>query len=477
MVRSTWKKSLIASLAWAGMAWGQQPAPVPAPSKPRTLTVREEGKAPLKCKLLNAWKTADGLRAYQVQALEGGETLTIVEVAAATAADPKAVTTRIYHWGQSTTPPPGAPVAPAHVATDSAVKPAARMSAVKQSPYQVGMAAPAVPVLPPAPAVVNNPPRAAVVSPPSAIVSRQVVGNSTPPAPVIVKTEPAPLAVPPVEPAKPGGAVVGMQATPLTPSADDKAVAKTDDKTPPAEWRKSWGKDDESAAKPDPLRMPEIYSKPSVSTMTKTEAATAKAVAPMMPSPAAPGMHAGAPLGMQSVLAAGGNPATLPVPVVTLPPMPNSVQPQQPVMVARAPTSQEMNAFTPPMSPPSQGVMPIAYSRPLTVPAAGMGLSNGSPAELVATLKDAMLPSQREWAADRLSRTDWKTHAEIVPALLAAAKDDPAPLVRTSCVRCLAKLKANTPAVLTVLECLKTDADAGVRDEATQALAKLTVKR
>ena len=47
------------------------------------------------------------------------------------------------------------------------------------------------------------------------------------------------------------------------------------------------------------------------------------------------------------------------------------------------------------------------------------------------------MPSEREMAVDRLARRDWRTEPTVVNALVTAAKADPAPLVRASCVRAL----------------------------------------
>jgi hypothetical protein len=120
MVRSLWRRTLVAGLAWTGIALGQQPAsnvPAASAAKPqRTLTVQEPGRSPLKCKLVRSWKTADGVKCYQVQAIDSGEMLTIVEngmhTQVAGTNGVQAVTTKIYHWGSSSTPPAGTPVAP-----------------------------------------------------------------------------------------------------------------------------------------------------------------------------------------------------------------------------------------------------------------------------------------------------------------------------------------------------------------------------
>src|SRR5262245_25263188 len=119
MVRSYWKRTLVTSLTWAGLAWGQQPAATPAhapaaapPQQPpaapaeqteRTLTVQEIGKSPQKCKILRTWRTSDGATAHQVQAIATGEMITIVETGTATPVANQgsggrlhAVSTRIY---------------------------------------------------------------------------------------------------------------------------------------------------------------------------------------------------------------------------------------------------------------------------------------------------------------------------------------------------------------------------------------------
>src|SRR6266446_956695 len=128
MARSIWKNTLVASLAWAGFGWAQQPAnyftnPVPAaPASERILTVQENGKPSHKCKMLSSWQTSDGATAYKVQALDTGETMTIVESGPITSVPGSragtrmhAVATRIFHWTHAKTPPPEAPMPPGEV--------------------------------------------------------------------------------------------------------------------------------------------------------------------------------------------------------------------------------------------------------------------------------------------------------------------------------------------------------------------------
>jgi hypothetical protein len=55
-----------------------------------------------------------------------------------------------------------------------------------------------------------------------------------------------------------------------------------------------------------------------------------------------------------------------------------------------------------------------------------------------------------------------------------AAREDPAPGVRATCVRCLVKMQADGDVVQTTLRALQGDTEAEVRREAEQALAHLS---
>jgi hypothetical protein len=88
-------------------------------------------------------------------------------------------------------------------------------------------------------------------------------------------------------------------------------------------------------------------------------------------------------------------------------------------------------------------------------------------------LRDSLYPSQRELAAQSLATADWHSHPTVVQLLTTAAKEDPAPTVRATCVRCLANMHVNTGPVLTVVRGLKNDKDPHVRQEAERALSIL----
>lgn len=128
--------------------------------------------------------------------------------------------------------------------------------------------------------------------------------------------------------------------------------------------------------------------------------------------------------------------------------------------------------------PRGQMVAPAGYQlqaypqsqRPLMQPNYNGSVDTQS---LLNQLHDSMLPSQREWAADKLAEIDWRKCPQIVDALVQSAKDDPAASVRAGCVHSLAKMSVTTPAVIAAMHSLKTDADPRVQHEASEALAKL----
>jgi hypothetical protein len=86
---------------------------------------------------------------------------------------------------------------------------------------------------------------------------------------------------------------------------------------------------------------------------------------------------------------------------------------------------------------------------------------------------DSIYPSQREWAAESLSALDWRANPKVVAAMIACAREDPAPTVRAACVRSLARMKANTPEVISAITTLKSDSDPRVRLEVDQALKSI----
>jgi hypothetical protein len=289
--------------------------------------------------------------------------------------------------------------------------------------------------------------------------------------------------------------------------------------------------------KTDPRQALNAQVKPPQPVPPRSLNAQAKPPQPVSPQPVPPqsvqpldGRIQRVPTGMQSVVAAGDGPAQyIPVPIMTQPPvnrMPQAPNPvgQQPGMAGMPgiPSDQFVNAFTPAGQPnqmPPMPPMPMAgygmYPRPMMPPmgyqpyAMGPAIPMGMPPGMVpagytgpmppmpygpaprammpnvpvatgghieqqlATLKNALYPSHREMAVMSLSGNNAQYYPQVVRALAAAAKDDPAPTVRAACVGGLAKMQANSPEVINVLSQLRNDGDPRVRHEVDQALARL----
>jgi hypothetical protein len=138
MVRSVGITALVVGLAWTGLAQAQSSSQVQSatsPPKARHITVREEGKPPLRCRVVKTWRQPNGASAYQVQAVQTGEMLTIASSAPSSGSEQKGqvIFTRIFHWGANSTPPADAPVAPPS-ATVSRPAPPTQLTAKSTAP-------------------------------------------------------------------------------------------------------------------------------------------------------------------------------------------------------------------------------------------------------------------------------------------------------------------------------------------------------
>lgn len=120
------------------------------------------------------------------------------------------------------------------------------------------------------------------------------------------------------------------------------------------------------------------------------------------------------------------------------------------------------------MLPRNNGVTQVGYQTSAAPVAAGMNSQ-----QLTGMLRDALYPSQREWAAEKLSSLNWKENDTAVQALAVAVGNDPCPTVRAACVHALAQMKADSYAVVSAVQSAKKDADARVRAEAAEALSVL----
>ena len=136
--------AVVMMLALVGPAWSQAAAPTSS-SGERLMTVHENGKG-LRCRLICNWRMPDGVKAYQVQVVDTGEMMTIVEDGPATVINEpllygkvKSMPMRIYHWGASRVPPPGVPTKPALANSPAPASP----SPASASPAKLAPASPA----------------------------------------------------------------------------------------------------------------------------------------------------------------------------------------------------------------------------------------------------------------------------------------------------------------------------------------------
>src|SRR5262245_9173967 len=84
VVQSRWKKRILAGVALAGITCGtvssaDPPRTAGTEAGERIVTVQDLGKPGQKCRVLRSWRMPDGGSAYEVQSLESGEYMTVVE--------------------------------------------------------------------------------------------------------------------------------------------------------------------------------------------------------------------------------------------------------------------------------------------------------------------------------------------------------------------------------------------------------------
>src|SRR5262249_39262922 len=146
MVRAYKIGSVVVGLAASGLAWGQSaPMPLTPPAAPagKVITVSEPGKPAQKCRLMKQWTQPSGEKACQVQAVDSGEIMTIVQAGPATmeggSGQAKSMAMTIYHW-EGNTPHPKAPLPPVTMESTPMMRlpaPVRQTSAV-QPPVQPG---------------------------------------------------------------------------------------------------------------------------------------------------------------------------------------------------------------------------------------------------------------------------------------------------------------------------------------------------
>jgi hypothetical protein len=472
MVRSRWIKAVMATLAAGGMVWGQSAAPT-SPKPPddptgRVVTVQEAGKPAQKCRVVKWWLDEKGNKVWQVEALDTHEMMTIIAGGPPVACETgqgRSIRTTIFHW-RDHSPPPGAPVCPCDCGPAVAGTPCPPCDAPKVPDKKVVVEAPLpkIEVLPKA-----EPKKADPLLGDATQYAKKPLEQKLPP-----KGDPSAGA-----PLDGGGksvadAGVGYRPLPVM-TLPPYNVAP-----PSPHWQVPQA--------PQPIVNPGRGNAPEAhqggiyyNAFTPSELVPPK---PGTPEQAAlgnafssdldccvtqgpPGLPAGGVYGPpgppRSLVMAPANPR----PAGALP----ASTPYGPVVQLTAPNPAGQGTQQPaaPPAPPSP-VLPASYQAPTTT-AAGQ-----TPQQLMATLHDALYPSQREGAAERLSALDGKPSDAAVQALTQAVREDPAASVRAACVHALAKMKANTPAVIGALQAAKGDADSRVRSEAEEALSVLAPK-
>jgi hypothetical protein len=181
-----------------------------------------------------------------------------------------------------------------------------------------------------------------------------------------------------------------------------------------------------------------------------------------------------------------GQPMMDPSPMGYMAPPMMPTNPYGPMAQAMGPAGYSPMMGMPGMMPPAMmgaggmapqammGAPAMVYPGAMPVPQPAAPAADPQAAsQLIQTLRDALYPSQREYAAEALAALDWRTHPQVFDALLTAARDDPAATVRMTCVRCLSSMNVNSSLVAMTFESLKSDSDPRVRNEVEQALAKL----
>lgn len=228
MVRSVGIAAAVLGLAWTGFVGAQASSPL---EKARYIMVTEEGKPPQRCKLLKTWREADGAPAFQVQAVDTGELMTIVGTAPSGGGSPlREMSTRIFRWGRDNKPPLGAPVPPPHATV---------LSPSPDAPMPRGQTSTTVQKLSTVSPQPNRP--AAVAATP----------RPSPTSQTVRKPEPSPVPAPP-QPATSPYILTGTKAA--SPSVAAKSNALTDTKAAASSV----------AAKPSPV----VSSKPSLTPMS-----------------------------------------------------------------------------------------------------------------------------------------------------------------------------------------------------------------
>jgi hypothetical protein len=140
------------------------------------------------------------------------------------------------------------------------------------------------------------------------------------------------------------------------------------------------------------------------------------------------------------------------------------------MVASNVPVTTEPVAAGQPIIDAAPAVQQVSFST--TVPA-GKPSMDAKMQEWVKTLTSSRHAEMREFAAKNLGACDGYANPYVAQALLNASYRDSSVTVRVACIKAMVKMNLSVPPVVETLKVLKSDKNANVRDEATQALAKL----
>lgn len=243
----------------------------------------------------------------------------------------------------------------------------------------------------------------------------------------------------------------------------------------------------------DPLLNPKV---PGTSTSPVVSAKPiAKSVSTVTNKSASPSASkADSPSTLEKMRASmfGKSEKQIPVPCATCPPKqvtPTIAMPRVPATVAKS--TQEPQVASMPVGP-----TPITYGPrlPMTVPMGRSVMNEPTPVtlyqappdpakqavtqererieELKECLQSALRPSQRMAAAEELCAPSRITDLDVRAAVMLAAQDDPAGVVRATCIRGMSRVGLRDQAYIALLMACQNDRDKVVREEAGFAIEK-----
>jgi HEAT repeats len=505
MTWARWQGTLSAALFGVGVALGQGSDPSSgAMSHPEsTVTVRESGKPDVKCRIARACRQPNGMMAYDVQAIDSGEWMTVVEAGPSTAMSETAngtcirgVTSQIYHWGQKA--PSGIDVSAQQQANQTVgindrgivqTPMIQQMQYTTEAPASVAVPpnAVATPAPMPAPTMETMEMKPEHHGPIMRMV-RKLTGKDSGETPMVM--QPTPESRPMVPGTPPEFDLGGAGSRSVTAAGEGLDKMRFDVPGPGMPMPNSTPPMPPQFA-PYTMPPPQRGNYPGMQSMAAAQAASqtqmANAFSGGSPMPPMPSIDPNAfhleEDGSGNMLADSGrrerffgrlfhrSSSDAPTPQGGAQDVPMGGPTEGTAMAAATgwtpgarPNLPEPGRF------PQQGTMISAavVSTPVSRPAVEV---SADCQQLVATLHNSLLPSERETAAESLGNAEGHSSPAVMAELLRSAREDPAPAVRCACVRCLVKMNAGGGMAVATLQALKNDADPQVRATAQEALA------